>query len=50
MRKVESELNAKSSREPTDEEIAEVAQLSVYEVIELREYDPLAGEPRPAGR
>jgi RNA polymerase primary sigma factor len=37
VRKVESELNGKLSREPTDEEIAAVAELSVDEVIELRE-------------
>jgi RNA polymerase primary sigma factor len=37
IRKLESELNAKLSREPTDEEIAAVAELPVDEVIELRE-------------
>jgi len=37
VRKVESELSTKLGREPTDEEIAEVAKLSVDEVIELRE-------------
>ncbi|MGZ4330196.1 MAG: sigma-70 family RNA polymerase sigma factor [Solirubrobacteraceae bacterium] len=37
VRKVESELSTKLGREPTDEEIAEVANLSVDEVIELRE-------------
>ena len=37
VRKLESELNAKLGREPTDEEIAEVAELPVDEVIELRE-------------
>jgi RNA polymerase primary sigma factor len=37
VRKLESELNAKLSREPTDEEIAAVAELPVDEVIELRE-------------
>ena len=37
VRKIESELNAKLSREPTDEEVAAVAELSVDEVIELRE-------------
>jgi RNA polymerase primary sigma factor len=37
VRKIESELNAKLSREPTDEEIAAVAELTVDEVIELRE-------------
>jgi RNA polymerase primary sigma factor len=37
VRKIESELNAKLSREPTDEEVAAVAELSVDEVMELRE-------------
>ena len=37
VRKVESELNTKLGREPTDEEIAAVAELSVDEVIEIRE-------------
>jgi RNA polymerase primary sigma factor len=37
VRKVESELSTKLGREPTDEEIAEVAKLSVDEVVELRE-------------
>ena len=37
VRKLESELSAKLSREPTDEEIAAVAELPVDEVIELRE-------------
>jgi len=37
VRKLESELNAKLGREPTDEEIAEVAELPVDEVVELRE-------------
>jgi RNA polymerase primary sigma factor len=37
VRKIESELSTKLSREPTDEEIAAVAELSVDEVIELRE-------------
>ena len=37
VRKLESELNTKLGREPTDEEIAEVAELPVDEVIELRE-------------
>ena len=37
VRKVESELSTKLGREPTDEEIAEVAKLTVDEVIELRE-------------
>jgi RNA polymerase primary sigma factor len=37
VRKIESELSTKLSREPTDEEIAAVAELSVEEVGELRE-------------
>jgi RNA polymerase primary sigma factor len=37
VRKIESELNTKLSREPTDEEIAAVAELPVEEVTELRE-------------
>jgi RNA polymerase primary sigma factor len=37
VRKIESDLNAKLGREPTDEEIAAVAELGVDDVIELRE-------------
>jgi RNA polymerase sigma factor (sigma-70 family) len=37
VRKLESELSAKLQREPTDEEIAAVAELPLDEVIELRE-------------
>jgi RNA polymerase primary sigma factor len=37
VRKIESELSTKLSREPTDEEIAAVAELTVDEVSELRE-------------
>src|SRR5690242_3507299 len=37
VRKTESELNARLGREPTDEEIALVAELPVEEVIEIRE-------------
>jgi RNA polymerase primary sigma factor len=37
VRKVESELSTKLSREPTDEEIAEVAELPLDQVIEIRE-------------
>jgi len=37
VRKIESELNTRLSREPTDEEIAAVAELPVEEVAELRE-------------
>jgi RNA polymerase primary sigma factor len=37
VRKLESELNAKLGREPTDDELAAVAELSLEEVSELRE-------------
>jgi len=37
VRKIEGELSTKLSREPTDEEIAAVAELTVEEVAELRE-------------
>jgi RNA polymerase primary sigma factor len=37
VRKVESELSTKLGREPTDEEIAAVAELTVEEVAEVRE-------------
>jgi RNA polymerase primary sigma factor len=37
VRKIEGELNTKLGREPTDEEIAAVAELPVDEVAELRE-------------
>jgi RNA polymerase sigma factor (sigma-70 family) len=37
VRKIESELNTKLGREPTDEEIAAVAGLELDEVMELRE-------------
>jgi RNA polymerase primary sigma factor len=37
VRKVESELNTKLGREPTDEEIAAVAELPVEQVYEIRE-------------
>jgi RNA polymerase primary sigma factor len=37
VRKIESELNTKLAREPTDEEIAAVAELPVEEVAEMRE-------------
>jgi RNA polymerase primary sigma factor len=37
VRKLESELSAKLQREPSDEEIAAVAELPVDEVMELRE-------------
>jgi RNA polymerase primary sigma factor len=37
VRKVESELNTKLGREPTDEEIAAVTEIPLDEVVELRE-------------
>jgi RNA polymerase sigma factor (sigma-70 family) len=37
VRKIESELSTKLARDPTDDEIAEVAKLPVEEVTELRE-------------
>jgi len=37
VRKIESELNTKLGREPTDEEIAIVAELPVEQVLEIRE-------------
>jgi RNA polymerase primary sigma factor len=37
VRKVERELNAKLGREPTDEEIAAVAELPIEQVTEIRE-------------
>ncbi len=37
VRKIESELNTRLGREPTDEEVAEAAELSLDEVSELRE-------------
>ena len=37
VRKIESELSTKLSREPTDEEIAAVAEIPVEQVAELRE-------------
>jgi RNA polymerase primary sigma factor len=50
VRKIESELNGKLSREPTDEEIAVVAELPVEEVAELRELSRgLASLDQPIG-
>ncbi len=50
VRKIESELNTKLSREPTDEEIAAVADLPVEEVAELRELSRgLASLDQPVG-
>jgi RNA polymerase primary sigma factor len=50
VRKIEGELNTKLSREPTDEEIAAVAELPVDEVAELRELSRgLASLDQPIG-
>ena len=50
VRKIESELNTKLSREPTDEEIAAVADLPIEEVVELRELSRgLASLDQPVG-
>ncbi len=50
VRKIESELSTKLSREPTDEEIAAVAELDVDEVSELRELSRgLASLDQPVG-
>jgi len=50
VRKIESELNTRLGREPTDEEIAEAAELSVDEVAELRELSRgLASLDQPVG-
>jgi RNA polymerase sigma factor (sigma-70 family) len=50
VRKVESELSTKLSREPTDEEIAAAAGIDVEEVAELRELSRgLASLDQPVG-
>jgi RNA polymerase primary sigma factor len=50
VRKVESELSTKLSREPTDEEVAAAAGLDVDEVAELRELSRgLASLDQPVG-
>ncbi len=50
VRKIESELNTRLGREPTDEEIAAAAQLTVDEVSELRELGRgLASLDQPVG-
>jgi RNA polymerase primary sigma factor len=50
VRKIESELSGRLSREPTDEEIAAVAELTVEEVAELRELSRgLASLDQPIG-
>jgi RNA polymerase primary sigma factor len=50
VRKIESQLSTKLSREPTDEEIAAVAELPVDEVTELRELNSgLVSLDQPVG-
>jgi RNA polymerase primary sigma factor len=50
VRKLESELSTKLGREPTDEELAVVAELPVDEVIELRELNrALTSLDQPVG-
>jgi RNA polymerase primary sigma factor len=50
IRKIENELSVRLSREPTDEEIAEVAGIPVDEVTELRELGRgLASLDQPVG-
>jgi RNA polymerase primary sigma factor len=50
VRKIESELNTRLTREPTDEEIAAVAELDVEEVAELRELNrSLTSLDQPVG-
>jgi RNA polymerase primary sigma factor len=50
VRRIESELSAKLSREPTDEEIAAAAELPVEEVPELRELNrALTSLDQPVG-
>jgi len=50
VRKLESELNTRLGREPTDEEIAELAELELDEVIELRELNrALTSLDQPVG-
>jgi RNA polymerase primary sigma factor len=50
VRKIEGELKAKLSRDPTDEELAEAAKLTLDEVTELRELSRgLASLDQPVG-
>ena len=50
LRKLESELSGKLSREPTDEELAEVAEMPLDQVVELRELNrSLTSLDQPVG-
>jgi RNA polymerase primary sigma factor len=50
LRKLESELSGKLSREPTDEELAEVADMPIDQVVELRELNrSLTSLDQPVG-
>ena len=50
LRKLESELSGRLSREPTDEELAEVADMPLDQVIELRELNrSLTSLDQPVG-
>jgi RNA polymerase primary sigma factor len=50
LRKLESELSGRLSREPTDEELAEVAELPLDQVVELRELNrSLTSLDQPVG-
>ncbi|HZU61882.1 MAG TPA: RNA polymerase sigma factor RpoD/SigA, partial [Solirubrobacteraceae bacterium] len=50
LRKLESELSGRLSREPTDEELAEVAEMPLDQVIELRELNrSLTSLDQPVG-
>ena len=48
--RAERELPLKLGRPPTDEEIAEAAELALEEIEEMREAAPHDHEPRPADR
>jgi RNA polymerase primary sigma factor len=50
LRKLESELSGRLSREPTDEELAEVSEMPLEQVIELRELNrSLTSLDQPVG-
>jgi RNA polymerase primary sigma factor len=50
LRKLESELSGRLSREPTDEELAEVAEMPLDQVVELRELNrSLTSLDQPVG-